>query len=90
MKPTRITDSSCIQCNCSSHHKLKISMHNKEFSEAANLISTTDTKSHITYANGDFCDISGYKQHELIGHIDGMVRLEEMLYLMTQFNRYQL
>jgi len=53
-------------------------MLNKEFSEAANLISTTDPSSHITYANSDFCDIAGYEDHELIGNPHNMVRHKDM------------
>ncbi len=38
------------------------------------LISTTDLKGRITYANDDFCRVSGYTQEELIGHGHNIVR----------------
>lgn len=54
-------------------HKL-----NTDYPESANLISTTNPSSHITYANQQFCDIAGYSQDELIGHPHNMVRHREM------------
>ncbi|MDF2156140.1 PAS domain-containing methyl-accepting chemotaxis protein [Vibrio sp. CAU 1672] len=53
-------------------------MLNKDFSSAANLISTTDPSSHITYANSDFCDIAGYKEQALVGNPHNIVRHKDM------------
>lgn len=53
-------------------------MLNKDFSEAANLISTTDPTSRITYANSEFCEIAGFEDHELIGHAHKIVRHNDM------------
>ncbi|MEI4551450.1 methyl-accepting chemotaxis protein [Pseudoalteromonas spongiae] len=38
------------------------------------IVSTTDLKGRITYANQDFIDISGYQSEELIGHGHNIVR----------------
>ncbi len=54
-------------------HKL-----NTDYPQSANLISTTDPSSHITYANQQFSDIAGYSQDELIGHPHNMVRHKDM------------
>lgn len=50
----------------------------KDYSASANLISTTDPKSYITYANDDFCDIAGYSREELLGNPHNMVRHADM------------
>jgi len=42
------------------------------------LLSTTDTKGRVTYANKDFCDIAGYKQEELVNHGHNIVRHPDM------------
>ena len=49
-----------------------------KFPETQSLISTTDTDSHIVYANKEFCDISGYSEQELIGSPHNIVRHPEM------------
>lgn len=51
---------------------------NKDFSANADLISTTDPQSYITYANDEFCDIAGYSYDELIGNPHNMVRHPDM------------
>ncbi|WP_070966195.1 methyl-accepting chemotaxis protein [Vibrio sonorensis] len=51
---------------------------NKEYNQDANLISTTDPSSVITYANHDFCDIAEYDQQELIGNAHNIVRHSDM------------
>ncbi|WP_260260601.1 methyl-accepting chemotaxis protein [Vibrio intestinalis] len=51
---------------------------NKDYSYAANLISTTDPSSYITYANHEFCDIAGYRQEELLGKPHNVVRHADM------------
>ncbi|WP_286240006.1 methyl-accepting chemotaxis protein [Neptuniibacter halophilus] len=42
------------------------------------LISTTDTRGIITYANPEFCRIAGYSQEELIGKQHSIVRHPDM------------
>lgn len=42
------------------------------------LVSTTDLKSYITYANTNFCDVSGYSKEELIGNPHNMIRHPDM------------
>ncbi len=51
---------------------------NKHYSERANLISTTNPDSIITYANDEFCDIAGFSQQELVGNPHNMVRHPDM------------
>jgi aerotaxis receptor len=45
-----------------------------EFPEGATLMSTTDTKGRITYANEAFIEISGYSRAELQGQPHNLVR----------------
>ena len=42
------------------------------------IISKTDTKGIITFANDNFCKISGYKKEELIGQRHNIIRHPEM------------
>ncbi|MBW3164412.1 methyl-accepting chemotaxis protein [Ferrimonas balearica] len=42
------------------------------------LVSTTDTRGVITYANADFIRISGFDEAELIGHNHNLVRHPDM------------
>ncbi|MBY6186991.1 methyl-accepting chemotaxis protein [Marinobacter hydrocarbonoclasticus] len=42
------------------------------------LVSTTDTRGVITYANQDFIRVSGFSESELIGHSHNMVRHPDM------------
>jgi len=42
------------------------------------IISRTDLKGNITYANETFCDISGYDEDELIGQSHNIVRHPDM------------
>lgn len=44
----------------------------------ANLISTTDPSSIVTYANTHFCDVSNYQQNELVGNPHNIVRHPDM------------
>ncbi|MCX6051775.1 MAG: PAS domain S-box protein [Campylobacterales bacterium] len=39
----------------------------KKAVDLSSVVSKTDPKGLITYANKNFCDISGYSQEELIG-----------------------
>jgi len=47
-------------------------------SEDAFLVSETDEKGVITFANEDFCEIAGYKREELIGQNHNIVRHKDM------------
>ncbi|WP_064608137.1 methyl-accepting chemotaxis protein [Photobacterium sp. J15] len=49
-----------------------------DYSAAVDLISTTDPKSIITYANQTFCDVAGYSEDELVGNPHNMVRHGDM------------
>ncbi|UTV30236.1 methyl-accepting chemotaxis protein [Photobacterium atrarenae] len=49
-----------------------------EYSETLDLISTTDPKSCITYANQNFCDVAGYAEEELVGNLHNLVRHRDM------------
>jgi aerotaxis receptor len=42
------------------------------------LLSTTDTKSHIKYANSSFCTVAGFEQQNLINQPHNMVRHPDM------------
>ena len=42
------------------------------------IVSETDEKGVILYANDDFCDIAGYSKDELIGKPHSLVRHEDM------------
>ena len=42
------------------------------------IVSETDTKGIITYANRKFCEISGYTQEELIGQPHNIIRHPDM------------
>lgn len=42
------------------------------------IVSETDARGNIIYANSDFCTIAGYDKDELIGQPHNMVRHEDM------------
>jgi len=46
--------------------------------ESTMIVSETDTKGNIIYANSDFCTISGFTKDELIGKQHNMVRHKDM------------
>ena len=46
----------------------------KDILDKENLVSETDLKGIITYANDIFCEVSGYKKEELIGQNHNIVR----------------
>lgn len=48
------------------------------FSPEEVIISKTDLKGRITYANRTFCDVSGYELKELIGAPHSCIRHEDM------------
>jgi aerotaxis receptor len=49
-----------------------------EFPDNATLMSTTDTQSHITYANAAFVAVSGFSQDEIQGQPHNLVRHPDM------------
>lgn len=49
-----------------------------EIREDATLMSTTDTQSHIAYANAAFIEVSGFTQEELSGQPHNIVRHPDM------------
>ena len=52
---------------------------NKEYIfEGSMLISQTDLKGKITFANRKFCEVSGYKVSELVGSNHNIVRHPDM------------
>jgi len=42
------------------------------------IISETDTKGNILYANSDFCTLAGYTKDELIGNSHNLIRHQDM------------
>ncbi|MFP4487565.1 MAG: EAL domain-containing protein [Campylobacterales bacterium] len=50
----------------------------KESVETSNLVTKTDLKGNITYANELFCTTSGYKKEEVIGKPHNIVRHPDM------------
>ncbi|MDR6234683.1 aerotaxis receptor [Pseudomonas psychrotolerans] len=57
---------------------LPITGRNIQLPPGANILSTTDTSSHITYVNRDFIEISGFVEEELIGQPHNIVRHPDM------------
>ncbi|WP_372738451.1 methyl-accepting chemotaxis protein [Neptunomonas sp.] len=50
----------------------------RKFSNNIRLISTTDLRGNIIYANPAFCEVAGYSAEELIGQPHNMVRHPDM------------
>jgi aerotaxis receptor len=46
--------------------------------EGSTLMSTTNTHSHITYANSAFIEASGYKEENLLGEPHNVIRHPDM------------
>jgi len=46
--------------------------------ESTMIVSETDTKGNIIYANSDFCTIAGFTKDELIGKPHNLVRHKDM------------
>ncbi|MBV0932886.1 methyl-accepting chemotaxis protein [Marinobacterium weihaiense] len=57
---------------------LPVTGHAVEFSEHANILSTTNLKGQITYVNDTFLDVSGFTAHELQGKSHNVVRHPDM------------
>lgn len=50
----------------------------QKYSADVRLISTTDTRGNITYANPEFCSVAGYSLEELMGQPHSVVRHPDM------------
>lgn len=48
------------------------------FEDSQELVSTTDTRGIITYANSVFCEVAGYENSELVGKNHNIVRHPDM------------
>jgi aerotaxis receptor len=57
---------------------LPVTGRNVDFAPDANILSTTDLTSAMTYANQDFIDVSGYSRDELIGSPHNLLRHPDM------------
>ncbi|MDP3222562.1 MAG: PAS domain-containing protein, partial [Rubrivivax sp.] len=55
-----------------------VTQRNYPFPEGVTLMSTTDTQSHITYANSAFVEVSGYSREEIMGEPHNAVRHPDM------------
>jgi aerotaxis receptor len=49
-----------------------------QLSKSTMIVSETDTKGIITYANNDFCRLAGYTKEELINQAHNIVRHPDM------------
>ncbi len=50
----------------------------KDAVDRSTIVSKTDTKGNITYANDKFCELSGYSRDELIGKPHNLIRHKDM------------
>ena len=57
---------------------LPITGRSVDFAPDANILSTTDLDSRITYANPDFINVSGYELSELLGSTHNVLRHPDM------------
>ena len=57
---------------------LPVTGRNVDIAQDANILSTTDLGSSITYANQDFVDVSGYSREELLGAPHNLLRHPDM------------
>lgn len=57
---------------------LPVTGRNVDFAPDANILSTTDLTSAITYANRDFIDVCGYSRDELLGSPHNLLRHPDM------------
>ncbi len=57
---------------------LPVTQREYEFPENATLMSTTDTQSHIDYANAAFIEVSGFEREEIKGQPHNLVRHPDM------------
>ncbi len=57
---------------------LPVTQQEYPFDDSATLMSTTDTHSHITYANDAFIAVSGFEPDEINGQPHNTVRHPDM------------
>ncbi|APW38834.1 hypothetical protein RD110_17815 [Rhodoferax koreense] len=57
---------------------LPVTQREYEFPDNATLMSTTDTQSHIDYANAAFVEVSGFERDEIQGQPHNLVRHPDM------------
>jgi len=57
---------------------LPVTQREYDFPASATLMSTTDTQSHITYANAAFIAVSGFERDEILGQPHNIVRHPDM------------
>lgn len=57
---------------------LPVTQREVELSDTVQIVSKTDIKGRITYVNGDFVDVSGFTEEELLGKNHNMVRHPDM------------
>ncbi|TKC88755.1 PAS domain S-box protein [Trinickia terrae] len=57
---------------------LPVTQREYDFPRDATLMSTTDTQSHITYANAAFIQVSGFESEEILGQPHNLVRHPDM------------
>lgn len=57
---------------------LPITQEERKFGADVRLVSTTDLNGIITYANPDFCNVSGFSLEELVGQNHNVVRHPDM------------
>jgi len=57
---------------------LPVTKNEKKMRHDEVLVSRTDRKGHITYANKAFCEMAGYSQDELLGKAHNIVRHPDM------------
>ena len=50
----------------------------RDYPDDANILSTTDPKGRITYANAEFVEVSGFSEGELLGKSHNIVRHPDM------------
>jgi PAS domain S-box-containing protein len=60
------------------HHSIQPTNVERKFKPEQLIVSKTDLKGHITYANKIFCDISGYSLEELMGTPHKILRHPDM------------
>ncbi|MBS2038851.1 PAS domain-containing protein [bacterium] len=59
-------------------HKITPSGRERTFGEHELIVSKTDPRGLITYANSVFCRVSGYQEYELLGKPHNLVRHPDM------------
>ena len=59
-------------------NNLPVTQRKLELQDGTTLMSTTDTHSHLTYANAAFVEVSGFERAELMGQPHNLVRHPDM------------